>query len=234
MAVRYLSRRIGRSQNGMARGSPWPLPLADPPLSGGVAGGTGGFGPAAGRCRAAGGRVVAPDHPFDGQAGPLAEPAGARSDPETAGPVEVARARTPGAPAGPADVERPAPRDQPEAALAEPFDDTAGPGLGDPFDDAAGPDLGGRSSGGAVRPPPSASGLVLLREWPIGLAIPREPELTSSPPSTAGGASGRSRDVYASPAAACPVPLPAAASADAAAAAAAPAPAVTPVATAAA
>jgi hypothetical protein len=150
MAVRYLSRRIGRSQNGMARGSPWPRPLADPPPSGGVAGGTGAFDPAAGLCRVVGCRVVAPDHPFDGQAGPPADPAGPRSDPETAEPVEVARTRAPAAPAGPADVERPGPRDQPEAALADPFDDAAGPGLG------------GRSSGGAVRPPPSASAVVLL------------------------------------------------------------------------
>ena len=244
MAVRYLSRRIGRSQNGIARGSSWPCPLAEPPPSGG--GGTGALDPIADRCPVAGCRVVAPDHPFDGHAGLLADPAGARSDPETAEPVEVARTRPPDVPAGPADVERPAPRDQPDAALADPFRDAAEPGAGDPFGGAAG--LGGRSSGGAVRPPPSASEVVLLGAWPAvlprgddpprppreGMAIPREPELTSSPPSTAGGASGRSRDVYASPAAACPVPLPAAASADAAAAAAAPTPAVTPVATAAA
>ena len=105
-------------------------------------------------CRLADCRVAAPDHPFDGQAGPPADPAGPRSDPETAAPVEVARTRAPDAPAGPADVERPAPRDQPEAALADPFDDAAAPGLG------------GRSSGGAVRPPPSASGVVLLGAWP--------------------------------------------------------------------
>jgi hypothetical protein len=239
MAVRYLSRRIGRSQNGMARGSPWPWPLAEPPPSGG---GAGALDPAADRCRVAGCRVVAPDHPFDGQAGPPADRAGPRSDPETAEPAEVARTRAPDAPAGPADVERPAPRDQPETALADPFGDAAGPGLDDPFGDAAGlgdpfgdaEGLGGRSSGGAVRPPPSASPVALLRAWPVGLAIPRDPELTSSPPSTAGGASGRNRDAYVSPAVACPVPLLAAASADAAATVAAPTPTVTPVASAAA
>jgi hypothetical protein len=117
--------------------------------------------------------VAAPRHPFDGQAGPAA------------GPADVARAREPSGPAGPADpvdVERPARRDQPEAALANPFDDAAGPGLG------------GRSSGGAVRPPPSVSGMVLLRAWPIGLATRRESELTSLSGSAAGRASGRSRD----------------------------------------
>src|SRR5580704_18635004 len=178
VAVRYLSRRIGRSQNGMADGSSLPRPLADPlPPSAGSAGGAVGLGRAAGRCRA-----PAPDHPVDGQAGAAdpAEPAW----PEGAGPVDVERAR---GPAPPAAAERPAPRDQPEAALAGP----AG--------DAPLPDRGGRSSGGAARAPLSASGAFRLRVRPAAAAPRRDPELASPFPSTAGGASGRNRDAYASP-----------------------------------
>jgi hypothetical protein len=182
-----------------------------------LAGGADALDPADGRCR-----VAVPDHPVDGQAGPPAEPAGPRAEPEAAEPLEVPRARALAGPAGPVATERPAPRDQPEAAVA------------DPFDDATGPVLGGRSSGGALRPAPSVSAVVLTVAWPIGLATLREPELTSPSPSATGGASARSRDAYASPLVACPVPLPAAASADAAAAAPAPAPAVTPAASAAA
>jgi hypothetical protein len=181
VAVRYLSRRIGRSQNGMADGSSLPRPLADPlPPSAGAAGGAAGLGLAAGRCRA-----PAPDHPVDGQAG-AADPAGpvGPARPEGAGPGDVERAREPAAPGA---AERPAPRDQPEAALAGP----AG--------DAPLPDRGGRSSGGAARAPLSASGAFRLRVRPAAAAPRRDPELASPFPSTAGGASGRNRDAYASP-----------------------------------
>jgi hypothetical protein len=158
LAARYLSRRIGRSQNGMADGPSWARPLLDPlldplPPSAGSAGGAGGLGLVAGRWRA-----PVPDHPVDGQAGPAdpAEPFGARE------------------PAAPDAGERPAPRDQPSVR-------------------------GGRSSGGAVRAPLSASGAFLLRARPAAVAPRREPRLASPSPSAAGGASGRNRDAYASP-----------------------------------
>jgi hypothetical protein len=73
VTARYLSRRIGRSQNGMAGcfSEPFPFPLAAPPLAvpppAGSAGGAGdevGMGAIDDRCRG-----PAPDHPADGQAG---------------------------------------------------------------------------------------------------------------------------------------------------------------------
>src|SRR5208282_862802 len=182
----YLSRRIGRSQNGRAGGSSWPLPLAGlPPRSaawaGGAAGGGAGgfgFGPADERWWA-----VAAGHPLDGQAGPwgrepppliggadpgLPNRAGARDGAED--PVAAARLRPPAGPCPPAATERPAPRDQPEAAPAAPADPLATLDPLDPLDpfDPFDPfDRGGRSSGGATRPaPPSASGRFLLRAEP--------------------------------------------------------------------
>ena len=69
VTARYLSRRIGRSQNGMARGSSEPFPLA------GVAaarrpggGGEAGLRSAAGRCRGPA-PVPAPDQPPAGLCG---------------------------------------------------------------------------------------------------------------------------------------------------------------------
>jgi hypothetical protein len=84
VTARYLSRRIGRSQNGMGGcfPGPFPFPLAVPPLAvpplavpplavppppAGSAGGAGdgvGLGAIADRCRG-----PAPDQPVDGQAG---------------------------------------------------------------------------------------------------------------------------------------------------------------------
>jgi hypothetical protein len=71
VTARYLSRRIGRSQNGMGGcfPEPFPFPLAVPPLAvpppAGSAGGAGdGLGAIADRCRG-----PAPDHLADGQAG---------------------------------------------------------------------------------------------------------------------------------------------------------------------
>jgi hypothetical protein len=294
----YLSRRIGRSQNGMARGSSGSAPLAGPPsAAAGLDGGADGLGLAPGRCRA-----PTPGHPaedFELQAGlvgqdpdppdpldpfdppdPLdgaPEEPGDREDPT--GPGDAPRDRGLTKPAKPAD-DRPDPRDQPEAALdgpapldaprceelplkALPFD--APPRDGLPFDApprGAPPrdglplaaDLGGRSSGGAVRPPPSASARFLDRAEPVGPAreddparLPREgtavvlePELTSPSPSATGGVSGLRRAACASPPVACPAPAAAAVSpddadaADAAAPAAAPAPPATAAAAAAA
>ena len=69
VTARYLSRRIGRSQNGMARGSSEPFPLAGvPPPPGGPAGGEAGLRSAAGRCRGPT-PVPAPDQPPDGLCG---------------------------------------------------------------------------------------------------------------------------------------------------------------------
>jgi hypothetical protein len=72
VTARYLSRRIGRSQNGMGGCFSEPFPLAGPPLAvppppAGSAGGAGdgvGLGAIADRCRG-----PAPDQPVDGQAG---------------------------------------------------------------------------------------------------------------------------------------------------------------------
>jgi len=79
VTARYLSRRIGRSQNGMGGcfPEPFPFPSAAPPLAvpppavppppAGSAGGAGdgvGLGAIADRCRG-----PAPDQPVDGQAG---------------------------------------------------------------------------------------------------------------------------------------------------------------------
>src|SRR5271166_4096205 len=78
VTVRYLSRRIGRSQNGMARGSPAPFPLAgaEPCAFPAAcwAGGEAGLRSAAGRCRGPA-PVLAPGQPAEaglcGQAGAL-------------------------------------------------------------------------------------------------------------------------------------------------------------------
>src|SRR5580704_18302607 len=245
VTVRYLSRRIGRSQNGMARGSPAPFPLAGaepgPFPAACWAGGEAGLRSAAGRCRGPA-PVLAPGQPAEaglcGQAG-----AGWREpDPPVplvplvllavllvgGGPPDVARDRAGGDPAA---GECPAPRDQLAAALAGALPPVAlSPVAGPPVSD-----LGGRSSGGAARAPLSASGMVRLRVSPAA-APRRDPGLVSPSPSAAGGASGRNRDAYASPVAPGPVPVPAAVSPPVAAAVAAPAPTppATPAATAAA
>jgi hypothetical protein len=146
VTVRYLSRRIGRSQNGMARGSSVPLPR---PVPG--SGGAAGLRSVAGRWRGPAPALVpvpapvlalVPDQPDEaglfGQAGallplvllPLAPL------PRLGAPLDVARDRAGGEPAA---AERPAPRDQLVAAPA---------GLLPPL-----PVLGGRSSGGAARAP---------------------------------------------------------------------------------
>jgi len=250
VTARYLSRRIGRSQNGMARGSSAPFPLASGelcafPAAGPAAcpaGGGAGRRSAAGRCRGPV-PVLAPGQPpaaLCGQAGADdREPDPAvpfvalvpfvPSDPlARGGPPDVARDCEGGDPAA---AECPAPRDQLEAALAGPLPPVPLPPVPLPA-----PGRGGRSSGGAVRAPLSVSGMFLLRATLAALAPRREPGLVSPSPSAAGGASGRSREAYASPAAPGPVLVPAAASLDVAAAAAAPAPRppATPAATAAA
>ena len=72
MTVRYLSRRIGRSQNGMARGSAAPFPLAGPEFCAFPAGGAADRRSVAGRCRGPA-PVLAPGQPDEagwwGQAG---------------------------------------------------------------------------------------------------------------------------------------------------------------------
>src|SRR6516225_4759925 len=75
VTARYLSRRIGRSQNGMARGSSAPFPLAGEELcafpADCPAGGGAGLRSAAGRCRGPA-PVLAPGQPpaaLCGQAG---------------------------------------------------------------------------------------------------------------------------------------------------------------------
>jgi hypothetical protein len=262
---RYLSRRIGRSQNGTEGWSSWPRPRAGwPPRSAGSAGAGAagfGFGPAPDRCL-----PLTAAHPLDGQAGPEppllplpprlprkpplplpllpvlpvlpvmggADPAEAERAETREGPEEPEDAARVRGPTGPTAAERPAPRDQPEADPEAP-------------DDPLLPDLGGRSSGGATRSPLlAASGTFLLRAVPAALApltTRREPVLVSPSPSAWGGASGRSREAYASLDALATVPARAAASAEAAdpaapapapAATPAPAPAATPAATAAA
>jgi hypothetical protein len=139
-------------------------------------------------------------------------------------PPDVLRDRAGGEPAV---VERPAPRDQLEAAPAGPPPPLPLPAplpLPLPL-----PALGGRSSGGAVRAPLSVSGMFRFRAMLAALAPRRVPALASPSPSAAGGASGRNRDAYESPAAA--VPVPASPAAAAAAAAPAPTPLATPAAT---
>jgi hypothetical protein len=153
--------------------------------------------------------------------GPAGEGADGRAD-EGAGGADAARGRGP-VPADTLPAERPAPRDQPEAGA------DAGPP--DPFGPPApvAPCRGGRSSGGATRLlPPSASVTFLVRAEPGPEPPPttrREPPLASPSPSAGGGASGRSRDAYASP-----VPAAAGSAADPAASAAAPRPAAVPAA----
>jgi hypothetical protein len=177
-----LSRRIGRSQNGMAGGSSRPLDRV-PPESAGSAGGFGaGFGLARPPDRWRGPAV---GHPLAGQAGPPPPlPPFPLDRPELAGrgagrltggadPPLRPRLLTGGAEAG---------------AAEEPFD---------PFGLWA-PCRGGRSSGGATRPlPPSASVTFLARAEPdpeTPLTTRREPPLASPSASAGGGASGRSRD----------------------------------------
>jgi len=163
-----------------------------------------------------------------------AERAGTREGPEE--PEDAARVR---GPAGPTPAELPAPRDQPAAVPETPEtpDAPANPDAPGAPDDPLLPDLGGRSSGGATRPLPlAASGMFGLRVVPAAptpLTTRREPVLVSPSPSAGGGASGRSREAYASLEALATVP---ARSAEAAVPAATPAPAPTaaPAATAAA
>jgi hypothetical protein len=215
VTVRYLSRRIGRSQNGMARGSSAPFPAAGaelPPV--GSADGGAGLRSAAGRCRGPA-PVLAPNQPAAGLSGqdgvfgpawrepgpalaPLAPlvPLAGGADREPGAPAEVTRDRDG---AGPAAAECPAPWDQPEAALADPLPPVALPlallpAALPPVPLPARPGLGGRSSGGGVRAPVSVSGMFLPRARLAALAPRREPELTSPSPSAAGGASGRNRD----------------------------------------
>jgi hypothetical protein len=216
-----LSRRIGRSQNGIGAcfSSVRPLPLPGwPPESAGS-----GFGLGAGRCRA----LAAVGHPLDGQDGPELLPltggAGALGDLGPAAAVARARPVDPMEPAEPAAAppERPAPRDQPEPPPARPT-----PGvlvvLGDGVGLVAGllvpavvlllvlalvvllglvvftvllvPDLGGRSSGGAGRPGAVPVSGALGRRTEVALpAIRRVPPPASPSPSDGGGASGRNR-----------------------------------------
>ena len=207
-----MSRRIGRSQNGVAGGSSWPLDREPPPESAVSAGGLGaGFGLARPLDRW---RGPALGHPLAGQAGPPPpeppEPLDPPEPPEppdlagrgagrltggadppprlwlltggAGGGADAARGRGP-VPADTVPAERPAPRDQPEAGAA-----------GEPFGLWA-PCRGGRSSGGATRPLPlSASVAFLARAEPAALTSRREPPLASPSPSAGGGASGRSRD----------------------------------------
>jgi hypothetical protein len=260
---RYLSRRIGRSQNGLEGWSSWPRPRAGwPPRSAGSADAGLGFGPAADRCLA-----LTAGHPLDGQAGaepplllPLPRPpllpplpllppvpllpllapvlrlmGGAEAErAETREgleePEDAARVR---GPTGPTPAELPAPRDQAAAApdAADDPDAPDDPDDPDAPDDPLLPDLGGRSSGGATRPPPlAASGMFGLRVVPAAptpLTTRREPVLVSPSPSAGGGASGRSREAYASLEALATLPARAAVSAEAAVPAATPAPAPT-------
>ena len=196
----------------MAEGSSWPPPLDGLPpwpadSAGGFWGDAGaGLGLPPERCLA-----PAAGHPLAGQAGPdPLDPLDPLDPPEPLEPPGwlmggadpparlwlLTGAEDPGAGAaaargrGPAPGERPAPRDQPEADPAT----SAGPP--DPFG-APLPDRGGRSSGGATRPPPSASAAFLARAEPAPLTpltTRREPGPTSPSPSAGGGASGRSRD----------------------------------------
>ena len=248
-----MSRRIGRSQNGMAGGSSWPCPLdawpAEPAGSAGGVGGGVGLGPAADRPRT--GLAPAAGHPLAGQAGPPeldppwpepppvmggAEPrplerAWLLTGPEGAGTAGVAargRGLAPGVGRGLAPGAGLAlgPAERP-APRDQPEAEPTAPAT--PFDPL--PVRGGRSRGGATRAPLSASVTFLARADPAALApltARREPELTSASPSAGGGASGRSREAYASPV---PVPVPVPAVAAVAAASAGPAvPAATPAA----
>jgi len=129
-----LSRRIGRSQNGMARGSSGPPPLDDWPL---WPAGSAGGGVLEARCGRPSERCLGPavGHPLAGQAGaaPLKPPAPLSgreppplmggADPRSTGragvlaggidpPADEARARAP------VPAEWPAPRDHPEAVPA--------------------------------------------------------------------------------------------------------------------
>jgi hypothetical protein len=107
VAAGYLSRRIGRSQNGMGGCLSSVRWFAGwPPASGDS--GAGGFGLGPDRCRA-----LAAGHPLDGHEGrePVPLLIGGADLAGPAPPEDVARARE-----GPASAERPAPRDQPEAA----------------------------------------------------------------------------------------------------------------------
>jgi len=194
--ARYLllSRRIGRSQNGLAGGSSGPRPPASvppwppgPPWPAGSAGGGAGAGRGLppDRCLA-----PAAGQPLAGQAGPdpLDPPLMDGADPpararlltgaeDTADPVDAARARVP------APAERPAPRDQPPADPtdpADPFEPISPLEPFEPFDPLdpfepldpldpfePRPVRAGRSSGGATRAaPPSASAAFRARTDP--------------------------------------------------------------------
>lgn len=205
--------------------SPAPLPpwSADgcPPLPEALEGGAG-FG----RVRPAGPpeRCLGPavGQPLPGQAGPDPEDPDDPEEPED--PPARPRTGAAGPDSGPGDealgrdeaADRPAPRDQPEAGAPAPDRrGAAGAGLAGAVPPAAGaagrgagtpvrspvrardPPRGGRSSGGAVRPPPlSASAAFLSRAAPAPPAVPasRLPVPLSPSASTGGGASGRSRD----------------------------------------
>src|SRR6516225_4366451 len=71
VAARYLSRRIGRSQNGMARGSSAPFPPTGPDPPACWAGGAAALRSVAGRCRGPAPLLapVQPDAGLWGQAG---------------------------------------------------------------------------------------------------------------------------------------------------------------------
>src|SRR5580658_3449016 len=182
VSARYLSRRIGCSQNGAARGSSGRFPLAGVlPLPVGSCGGGAGLRSVGGRCRGpAPVLVLPPDQPRD---------------------------RTGGGPAG---AERPAPRDQLETVPAGPLPPLLPLPLPVPAPDRGGRSSGGAvrlpplpvsgmfrlRPGLAAVPPRREPGLV----WPFPFPFPS--------PSAAGGASARNRDVYASPAASDPVPVP--------------------------
>jgi hypothetical protein len=125
VTARYLSRlsrRTGRSQNGMGDWSSGPCPLAGPLLAcDGSAGGAAGLGLPPDRCRVP---APAPGHPVDGQAGPgdgVPDPLTGGAGPEGPDdPAETAPDREPTGPSGPAAAERPDPRDQPAAAADDP------------------------------------------------------------------------------------------------------------------
>jgi hypothetical protein len=162
----------------MGEGSPVPPRSDGWPDAGGSAGGAGGLGldPAGPVVRVAGGRcpVEAAGHPADGQAGlgwPVTDPAG----------LDSLVADLAGG--------RPAPRDQPEAAVDALVPPEAA--LDDPLPPEAA--RGGRSSGGAVRLAPPLA-VALPRTGEVAPASLRELELGPPSPSAAGGTSGRNRD----------------------------------------
>ena len=208
-------RRIGRSQNGMARGSSVPLAGAACRAAlagtgrGGSPGGAGAARSAGGRCRAAGATPAGLRPGRGGRAAGWIRRCPSRRSAGLAGPPEVARERA-GAEPG---------RRRRASRAAGPGGGGAGRAPGRwsrccwsrcrrrllPVPLA--PLLGGRSSGGGVRPgrcrPRACSGPGPARRprrrgWP--------PAPGSPSPSAVGGASGRNREAYASPAAGRPGP----------------------------